>query len=134
MRSLTQVRVGFSWLLPTDWFAATRARFERSGAQVSLVRSDNPATDLRNGVIDIAVARTVGRADGSIRWRPIGTEERVLAVSNRSELAPAASRHTAVDPLSRLATHAGTLSIPSPVPRRRAHRSPNGPPLIHAPT
>ncbi|MEV6362523.1 LysR family transcriptional regulator [Nocardia asteroides] len=87
MRSLTQVRVGFSWLLPTDWFAATRARYERSGARVRLVRSDNPATDLRNGVIDIAVARTVGRADGSIRWRPIGTEERVLAVSSRSELA-----------------------------------------------
>ncbi|MFB8003951.1 LysR family transcriptional regulator [Nocardia sp. NPDC056000] len=87
MRAMTRVRVGFAWLLPTDWFTATRARFERLGGQLTLHRSDNPTADLHNGAVDVAVVRTTDGSPESLTWRPIGTEERVLAVSAHSELA-----------------------------------------------
>ncbi|MFC9473061.1 LysR family transcriptional regulator [Nocardia sp. NPDC056952] len=87
MRAQTQVRVGFAWLLPNDWFAATRERYEQLGGQLKLLRSDNPTADLRDGAVDVAVVRNVGPVSGSISWRPIGAEKRVLAVSARSSLA-----------------------------------------------
>ncbi|MGW6422396.1 LysR family transcriptional regulator [Nocardia sp. NPDC055053] len=87
MRALTRVRVGFAWLLPTDWFAATRTRYEQLGGQLTLVRSDNPTADLSNGAVDVAVVRNIRQSTGSIVWRRIGAEERVLAVSVHSDLA-----------------------------------------------
>lgn len=87
MVALTRVRVGFAWLLPTEWFATTRARYERSGGQLTLHRGDNPTADLYNGVIDVAVVRNISTSPESLMWKPIGVEERVLAVSARSELA-----------------------------------------------
>ncbi|MEV6557434.1 LysR family transcriptional regulator [Nocardia sp. NPDC051756] len=90
MRARSQVRVGFAWLLPSDWFAATRARYEQLGGQITLHRNDNPAAELQQGTIDIAVARNVNQPTAAITWRRIGTEQRVLAVSARSNLAHAA--------------------------------------------
>ncbi len=87
MRAASSVRVGFAWLLPSDWFAATRARYEQLGGELTLSRSDNPTADLRTGTIDVAIVRNIGQASGSTTWRRIGTEDRVLAVSSRSELA-----------------------------------------------
>lgn len=90
MRARSQVRVGFAWLLPSDWFAAIRARYAESGGQITLHRNDNPAAALQQGTIDIAVARNSNQPTAAITWRRIGTEERVLAVSARSDLAHAA--------------------------------------------
>ncbi|MEU7144950.1 LysR family transcriptional regulator [Nocardia sp. NPDC046473] len=90
MRTRSQVRVGFAWLLPSDWFAATRARYEELGGQITVHRNDNPAAALHQGTIDIAVARNFNQPTAAITWRRIGTEQRVLAVSARSDLAHAA--------------------------------------------
>lgn len=87
MRALSLVRVGFAWLLPTDWFAAARTRFEQHGGQLTVIRSDNPTADLSNGAVDVAVVRNIRPSTGSIAWRRIGIEERLLAVSIHSDLA-----------------------------------------------
>lgn len=87
MRTRTRVRVGFAWLLPSDWFAAARAGYEQLGGQITIHRTDNPAAALRDGTIDIAVARNINQTTSSITWRRIGTERRVLAVSAHSDLA-----------------------------------------------
>ncbi|MDF0532094.1 LysR family transcriptional regulator [Tsukamurella sp. 8F] len=86
MRGRTEVRLGFAWLLPPDWFARVRAEFESLGGQVRLHRTDDPAGDLTHDRIDVALTRAADRTDG-ITWRAIGTEKRVLAVSARSPLA-----------------------------------------------
>ncbi|BAD56810.1 LysR family transcriptional regulator [Nocardia farcinica] len=87
MRGRAVVRLGFAWLLPSDWFAATRARYEALGGTLAIHRVDDPAGALEHGRIDVALARTVHRESAAITWRRIGTERRVLAVSTHSALA-----------------------------------------------
>lgn len=89
IRARSQVRVGFSWLLPTDWFGDVRARYEGDGGRVSLHRSDDPSGALLGSSIDLAIVRSVAHFTPSLAWRRIATEKRVLAVSARSDLARA---------------------------------------------
>lgn len=58
VRGHATVRLGFSWLLPDPWAQATVTSFEEeTGDAVSLVRCDDPLTDLAQGRIDIALVR-----------------------------------------------------------------------------
>ncbi|MET7845744.1 LysR family transcriptional regulator [Streptomyces sp. NPDC005356] len=72
-------KLGFSWLLPDPWAQRAIARFERdSGAQVELVRCDDPLDALDRQGIDVALVR------GGVRTVHLYDEQRV-AVHARQE-------------------------------------------------
>ncbi|MCG8970335.1 LysR family transcriptional regulator [Streptomyces sp. CL12-4] len=57
-RGESELRLGFSWLLPDPWAQHTIARFEQdTGARVTLVRSDNPLDGLDRLSVDVALLR-----------------------------------------------------------------------------
>lgn len=87
LRLRARVSVGFSWLLPDDWFTEVRTRFEALGGRVGIHRIDDPVAAVAAGRIDIALYRKDIRLPATLTSRIIGTERRVAAVSNRSALA-----------------------------------------------
>ncbi|MBF6454172.1 LysR family transcriptional regulator [Nocardia cyriacigeorgica] len=87
--SRSAVELGFSWLLPDEWFTETRTRFEQLGGRIALRRIDDPLTALTERTIDIAIYRTGNGLPRHLRSRPIATERRVLAVASASPLATA---------------------------------------------
>ncbi|NKY86885.1 LysR family transcriptional regulator [Nocardia veterana] len=87
LRLRARVSVGFSWLLPDDWFTEVRTRFEALGGRVGIHRIDDPVAAVAAGRIDIALYRKDIRLPATLTSRIIGTERRVAAVSNRSTLA-----------------------------------------------
>ncbi|MBF6094060.1 LysR family transcriptional regulator [Nocardia cyriacigeorgica] len=89
LRSRAAVELGFSWLLPDEWFAETRTRFEELGGRISLRRVDDPLTALTERTIDVALYRTGDGLPRQLRSRPIAIERRVLAVGAGSPLATA---------------------------------------------
>ncbi|MFE3443178.1 LysR family transcriptional regulator [Nocardia sp. NPDC059180] len=89
LRRRATVEIGFSWLLPDEWFAETRTRFEALGGRISLRRVDDPLAALDERAIDIAIYRTDNGLPRHLRSRSIATERRVLAVSAGSPLAEA---------------------------------------------
>lgn len=91
LRLRARVSVGFSWLLPDDWFTEVRTRFEARGGRVGIHRIDDPVAAVAAGSIDIALYRKDIRLPAAITGRIIGTERRVAAVSVRSPLANAAA-------------------------------------------
>ncbi|MET9284259.1 LysR family transcriptional regulator [Nocardia beijingensis] len=89
LRSRATVAVGFSWLLPDAWFAATRRRYEEQGGRITLRRVDDPLAALGERTVDIAVYRKQTRLPHHLASRVIATERRVLAVAVHSPLASA---------------------------------------------
>ncbi|AHH19243.1 putative transcriptional regulator, LysR family [Nocardia nova SH22a] len=86
LRLRAVVSVGFSWLLPDEWFTAVRTRFEALGGRVGIHRIDDPVAAVAAGRIDIALYRKDIRLPAALTGRIIGTERRVAAVSSRSVL------------------------------------------------
>ena len=81
------VRLGFAWLLPDGWFAATRASLvSQYGADVDVRRVDDPLAALDAREVDVALYRSRPHhlTAGTVT-RQVGTERRILAVS-RSNL------------------------------------------------
>ncbi|MFD6159214.1 LysR family transcriptional regulator [Nocardia sp. NPDC060256] len=89
LRSRAAVEVGFAWLLPTPWLAATRRRYEALGGRVTLRRIDDPLAALDARSIDIALYRGETPLPGHLESRMIATEQRILAVAANSPLATA---------------------------------------------
>ncbi|AYJ47318.1 LysR family transcriptional regulator [Rhodococcus sp. P1Y] len=81
------VRLGFAWLLPDQWFAATRDSLVRQyDADVDVRRVDDPLAALDAREVDVALYRNRPHhlTPGTVT-RQVGTERRILAVS-RSNL------------------------------------------------
>ncbi|MFD6280245.1 LysR family transcriptional regulator [Streptomyces sp. NPDC060209] len=82
-----RLRLGFSWLLPDPWAQRAIARFERdSGAQVELVRCDNPLDALDRQGVDVALVRGSRPVGDGVRTVHLYDEQRV-AVHARDEAA-----------------------------------------------
>jgi DNA-binding transcriptional LysR family regulator len=78
-------KLGFSWLLPDPWAQRAIARFERdSGAQVELVRCDDPLDALDRQGIDVALVRG-GRPVGAAVCTVHLYDEQRVAVHAREE-------------------------------------------------
>ncbi|MEY2229489.1 MULTISPECIES: LysR family transcriptional regulator [Streptomyces] len=74
-----RLRLGFSWLLPDPWAQRAIARFERdSGAQVELVRCDDPLDALDRQGVDVALVRG---------GRPVGTAVRTVHLYDEQRVA-----------------------------------------------
>ncbi len=86
LRLRAEVSIGFSWLLPDEWFTTVRTRFEELGGRVGIHRIDDPVAAVAAGRIDIALYRKDIRLPDALAGRIIGTERRVAAVSSRSDL------------------------------------------------
>ncbi|WP_227981848.1 LysR family transcriptional regulator [Nocardia spumae] len=84
LRMRAGVSVGFSWLLPDDWFTDVRTRFEARGGRVEIHRIDDPIAAVTAGQIDIALYRKDIRLPATVAGRIIGTERRVAAVAANS--------------------------------------------------
>ncbi|MGW4843446.1 LysR family transcriptional regulator [Nocardia brasiliensis] len=89
LRSHTAVEIGFAWLLPTNWLAATRRRYEALGGRIALRRIDDPLAALDARSIDIAIYRRETALPNHLASRVIATERRMLAVAAHSPLATA---------------------------------------------
>ncbi|QIS04791.1 LysR family transcriptional regulator [Nocardia brasiliensis] len=89
LRSHAAVEIGFAWLLPNHWLAATRRRYEALGGRIALRRIDDPLAALETRAIDIAIYRRETSLPSHLRSRVIATEQRVLAVAAQSPLATA---------------------------------------------
>ncbi|MFC8142397.1 LysR family transcriptional regulator [Streptomyces paradoxus] len=84
-RHESTLRLGFSWLLPDPWAQHAIARFEReTGAQVELVRCDNPLDDLDRQAVDVALVRGSRPVKAAVRTVHLYDEQRV-AVHARPE-------------------------------------------------
>lgn len=77
------VRLGFAWLLPDGWFAATRASLVRQyAADVDVRRVDDPLAALDARHVDVALYRSCpNHLTAGTVTRQVGTERRILAVS-----------------------------------------------------
>ncbi|WP_415975743.1 LysR family transcriptional regulator [Rhodococcus sp. 077-4] len=77
------VRLGFAWLLPDKWFAATRASLaRRHGVNVDVRRVDDPLAALDAGEVDVALYRNrPHQLSVGMVTRRVGVERRVLAAS-----------------------------------------------------
>ncbi|MFE9576553.1 LysR family transcriptional regulator [Nocardia sp. NPDC006044] len=95
LRSRAAIEIGFAWLLPATWLAATRRRYEALGGRITLHRVDDPLSALDTRAIDIAIYRRETQLPGHLRSRRIATEQRVLAVAATSPLAAATDLHWA---------------------------------------
>lgn len=121
LRSRAAIEVGFAWLLPTTWLAATRRRYEALGGRITLHRVDDPLAALDTRAIDIAIYRRETQLPSHLESRRIGTEQRVLAVAANSPLAEATDLRWAdlaayplvVNVVSGT-THAGSWAQPDP--------------------
>ncbi|MFF9212827.1 MULTISPECIES: LysR family transcriptional regulator [unclassified Streptomyces] len=72
------LRLGFSWLLPDPWAQRAIARFERdSGAQVELVRCDNPLDALDRQSVDVALVRGARPVGAAVQTVHLYDEQRV---------------------------------------------------------
>jgi len=87
MRGRAEIRLGFAWLLPSEWFGRVRAAWEELGGRLAIHRTDDPVGDLARGHLDIALVRNTRNGSDTITWQRIGTERRVLAVAADSPLA-----------------------------------------------
>ncbi|MCA6092074.1 LysR family transcriptional regulator [Streptomyces sp. SCA3-4] len=84
-RHESTLRLGFSWLLPDPWAQRAIARFEReTGAQVELVRCDDPLDDLDRQGVDVALVRGDRLVGDAVRTVHLYDEHRV-AVRAREE-------------------------------------------------
>ncbi|MEW2294734.1 LysR family transcriptional regulator [Streptomyces sp. NPDC006743] len=84
-RGALTLRLGFSWLLPDPWAQRAIAAFERaSGAQVELVRCDDPLDALARQSVDVALVRG-GRPVGSAVHTVHLYDEQRVAVHAREE-------------------------------------------------
>ncbi|MGW5419770.1 LysR family transcriptional regulator [Streptomyces sp. NPDC003943] len=84
-RHESTLRLGFSWLLPDPWAQRAIARFEdETGAQVELVRCDNPLDDLDRQGVDVAL----WRGD-----RPVGPAVRTVHLYDERRVAVRARAH-----------------------------------------
>ncbi|MFG1795065.1 LysR family transcriptional regulator [Nocardia sp. NPDC049149] len=90
LRSRASIEIGFAWLLPTTWLAATRRRYEALGGRITLRRVDDPLAALEARSLDIAIYRRETRLPNHLASRVIATERRVLAVAASSPLVEAA--------------------------------------------
>lgn len=88
------LRLGFSWLLPDPWAQRAIARFERdTGAEVELVRCDNPLDALDRQSVDVGLIRGARAVRASVRTVHLYDEQRV-AVHAR-EHAPGGGKRSA---------------------------------------
>ncbi|MFF0465288.1 LysR family transcriptional regulator [Streptomyces mexicanus] len=95
-RHESTLRLGFSWLLPDPWAQRAIARFEReTGAQVELVRCDDPLDDLDRQGVDVALVRGDRPVGAAVRTVHLYDERRV-AVHAR-EQATGGGRDTSSD-------------------------------------
>ncbi|MFK0280911.1 LysR family transcriptional regulator [Streptomyces sp. NPDC090499] len=91
------LRLGFSWLLPDPWAQRAIAGFERdSGAQVELVRCDDPLDALNRESVDIALVRGARAVGGAVRTVHLYDERRV-AVRARTEADQRETSHVPSD-------------------------------------
>ncbi|MFD7205772.1 LysR family transcriptional regulator [Streptomyces sp. NPDC059893] len=91
------LRLGFSWLLPDPWAQQAIAHFEREcGAQVELVRCDDPLDALDRQSVDVALVRGSRPVTDGVRTVHLYDEQRV-AVRAR-EQAAGSGRETSASP------------------------------------
>ncbi|MGW1817397.1 LysR family transcriptional regulator [Streptomyces sp. NPDC002125] len=92
-RGASTVRLGFSWLLPDPWAQRAIAGFERAtGAQVELVRCDDPLDALDRQNVDVALVRG-GRPVGSAVQTVHLYDEQRVAVHAREETEDGGREH-----------------------------------------
>lgn len=88
VRRQASVRLGFSWLLPDPWAQDTVASFERAtGTEVTLIRTDDALTAVRQGKVDVAV----------VRGQLTSTAVRVVHLFNESRVAVCAVHSALAD-------------------------------------
>ncbi|MGW0817961.1 LysR family transcriptional regulator [Streptomyces viridiviolaceus] len=81
------LRLGFSWLLPDPWAQQTVSRFEeKTGASVTLTRTDDPLHALRQRTIDIALVRGDIDAPRGARTVRLYDEPRIAVCSEHCDL------------------------------------------------
>ncbi|MFF3518532.1 LysR family transcriptional regulator [Streptomyces sp. NPDC002573] len=80
-------KIGFTWLLPGDWFPAAVHTFERrTGVTVELVRRDDRLAGVDRGAVDAAVVHGTVAQPG-LHVIELLRESRVVAVSRHGALA-----------------------------------------------
>ncbi|WP_082777894.1 LysR family transcriptional regulator [Tsukamurella pseudospumae] len=76
------IRLAFAWLLPEAWYRAVRRSAVSAGNSTAISRVDDPMAALVAGTADVSIHREpLPRPPAGIRVATIGTEHRVLAVS-----------------------------------------------------
>lgn len=86
-RGRRELRIGFSWALPTPWAHDCAAAFENdTGAEAHIVRRDDIEAALARGEIDVALIRHT-LPNLAVAELTLFEEKRVAAVSSRSPLA-----------------------------------------------
>ena len=82
------LRLGFTWLLPSDLVRrAAAALRESTGGEVTLVRRDDRSGGVARGATDLAVVYGRVPSGESLRLVGLGTEDRVAAVGRDHPLA-----------------------------------------------
>ena len=82
------LRLGFTWLLPSDLVRRVSTAFEEvSGGRIELVRRDDRTGGVATGHTDAAVLYGTFRDRPALRVTELGTEGRVAAVSRGHPLA-----------------------------------------------
>ena len=82
------LRLGFTWLLPSELVREVLAEFEAvTGGRIDLVRRDDRAAGVTSGQTDAAVIYGTVRRSPTLRIVELGTESRVAAVSREHPLA-----------------------------------------------
>ncbi|MFF9496574.1 LysR family transcriptional regulator [Streptomyces flaveolus] len=109
------LRLGFSWLLPDPWAQRAIARFERAtGAQVELVRCDDPLDDLDRQGVDVAVVRGDRPVGAAVRMVHLYDEPRVAVRAREDGDIPGSDpSETVADALRWQDAHEWTLVVNS---------------------
>lgn len=82
------LRLGFTWLLPSDLVRRAGELFAQStGGELMLVRRDDRTAGVARGLTDLAVVYGRVPTGGSLRVVELGTEDRVAAVARDHPLA-----------------------------------------------
>ncbi|MBO0853672.1 MAG: LysR family transcriptional regulator [Nocardia sp.] len=83
------VRLGFAWLLPERWFRRMRLAMDEHGITTTISRYDDPMAALVAADVDVSLHRNpITAPPGGITTATIGTERRVLAVSEYDRAFP----------------------------------------------
>jgi DNA-binding transcriptional LysR family regulator len=101
------LRLGFTWLLPSELIRRLLTDFERAtGGQIDLVRRDDRSGGVASGQTDAAIVYGGVRRSPSLRLVELGTEARVVAVSREHPLARRRRLHWAELAAHRLVVNA----------------------------
>ena len=83
-----RLRLGFAWGLPAGWAQGVIETFQaETGADVDVLRRDEPLVCVDRGDVDVAIVRSSGAPIRGLRSINMFEENRAAAVAQRSSLA-----------------------------------------------